>query len=83
MNNGNLGKSARLQAAMKALKGAGGAIGSLDLAMKARSPAIGTVISELRANGAVIDCELRVEEIAGEKRRRWYYTLRKAPEGWA
>lgn len=56
MNNARLSKSKRLQRTLKALREAGGEISSYELAMKARSPAIGTNVAELRACGAEIAC---------------------------
>lgn len=40
--------------------------------------AVNSIISELRDNGCVIDCELRF--VGGSK--RYFYRLRRAPEGW-
>jgi len=48
---------------------------SFEITLGARVVAVSTTIAELRANGADIECEVRQEN----GKRRWYYTMLKAP----
>ena len=76
MHNARLAKSPRLQRVLTALRQAKGEISSFDLTLKAKTPAIGTCISELRANGADINCRQTHED----GQTRFYYSLIKDPE---
>lgn len=75
MNHARLSTSPRLQRVLRALREARGEITPLELTLKARVAAVGTAISELRANGAVIDCRQALMD--GE--RRFFYRLIKEP----
>lgn len=77
MHAARIATSPRLRRTLKALQEAGGAVSSLELTVKAQTVAVGTCISELRANGAEITCRQEVRE----GRRVWLYTLVKSPEG--
>lgn len=76
MHHAHLATSPRLRRALAVLQAANGEISTLELANKARICAVGSVISELRMNGAEITC--RQQFVAGE--RRWFYTLIKEPK---
>lgn len=76
MHFARLNTSDRLQRALAVLKDAGGEISTLELSRKARVCAVSSVISELRRNGAVIDCRQQV--VAGE--RRFFYELKQSPK---
>lgn len=77
MHNARLDKSPRLQRTLKALRNAKGEISSFDLTLQVRTPSIGTAISELRANGAKINCR----QEAKNGKRVYYYSLIKEPKG--
>lgn len=77
MHHSRLASSARLRRTLRALQRAKGEISTGELARRARIHAVSAAISELRANGAKIDCR---REYTGKK-RRWLYTLVKSPEG--
>lgn len=74
MNAASALKSARLQRVLKVLAD-GKEHSTWEIMRRAKAPAPGTCVSELRANGAVIDCKRRT--VDGEP--RWYYTMTKGP----
>jgi hypothetical protein len=74
MNHANALKSARLKRVLKVLAD-GREHSSLELMMRAKTIAPGTCVSELRKNGAVIDCKRR-QEPGGPV---WYYKMTKGP----
>lgn len=67
-------KSARLRRVLAALE-AEGEITSFDLTLAARTVAVGTCVSELRANGYGVACRQEVRE----GRRVWLYRLTGRP----
>lgn len=79
MRHASLEKSARLRRTLIVLIEVGGWISTRTLLRKANICAVNSVIAELRENGAVIDCEVKVTK---KGKRRWCYRLIKAPEGW-
>lgn len=74
MNHGKLAKSPRLQRVHAFLKEAGGEVTTMEIVVGARAMAVSAVISELRANGAEINCRQEHRETG----RVWLYTLIKA-----
>ena len=75
MNHARLSTSRRLQRVLRALREAKGEISSLELTLKAKVAAVGTAISELRANGAEIHCR----QVHQDGMRRFFYRLIKEP----
>ena len=75
MNAASAIKSARLQRVLKVLSD-GKEHCSFDLVLRAKTPAPGTCVSELRANGALIDCTRK----KGPNGPVWYYKMTKAPK---
>lgn len=80
MHHARLAASPRLQRTLRALQAAGRPLTTRALMRRARICAVNAVIAELRENGAAIDCEQRM---LPDGTRRWFYTLRKTPEGWS
>lgn len=76
MHHARLSKSPRLQRALRVMRAANGEISTYELSRRAEICAVNSVIAELRANGAEIDCRQDVSN--GE--RRFFYTLISAPE---
>lgn len=76
MHHARLKTSPRLQRALKVLREAKGEISSFDLILRARLVGHSATISELRANGAVINCR----QTAKDGRKVFYYSLIKEPE---
>lgn len=74
MNAASALKSARLQRVLKVLSD-GKEHSTYEIMRRAKAPAPGTCVSELRANGAVIDCTKRF--VDGEP--RWFYKMTKGP----
>lgn len=74
MNHARLIKSARLQRVEKVLSD-GRWHSSWEVTQRAKVVAVGTCISELRANGARIDTEQRID--GPELRRVWFYRMTK------
>jgi len=77
MHHGRLSNSPRLQRVLKALRAARGEISSMELATAAGVVAPGTAVSELRANGAEIECR----QTRKDGQPIFYYSLVKSPEG--
>ena len=75
MHHARLSKSSRLQRCLRALKRHPNGISTRGLIREAGICAVSSVISELRANGAEIDCR-RMKSLTGV---RHIYTLRKSP----
>ncbi|MEO1472783.1 MAG: hypothetical protein AAFS03_02410 [Pseudomonadota bacterium] len=73
MNFGRLKTSARLQRVYQLLL-PGREMSSLEITLRAKVVAVGTCISELRANGAVIDCRVETRPEGG---RVWLYRMTK------
>jgi predicted transcriptional regulator len=69
-------ESARLQRVLKVL-GDKREHTTLEIMTRAKAPAVSAIISELRANGAVIDCKRRHDGPNGAP--RWYYKMTKGP----
>lgn len=63
-----------LQRVLKALSD-GKPLTTRQIVRRAGVMAVSACVSELRALGAEIDCEVRVVK----DQRRWFYTLKKAP----
>lgn len=84
MNAAKLEKSDRLQRALGVLRAArrsdvsGGWVTTRSLIRRAHVCAVNSVVAELRANGAVIEAQVK---LIGQA-RRWSYRLTRAPEGW-
>lgn len=76
MHHATLKSSPRLQRALRALQAANGEISTMELIKEAGICAVNSVIAELRANGAEINCRQEVKD----GQRRFYYTLLKAPK---
>lgn len=76
MHHGRLSTSSRLRRALRVLQAAKGEISNYDLMFKAKICAPGTVISELRANGAEIICR----QVVKDGKRRFFYTLVTVPK---
>jgi hypothetical protein len=76
MNAASALKSARLQRVLKVLSD-GREHSTYDLMRRAKAPAPGTCVSELRQNGAIIECTRRSDGPNGEP--RWYYKMTKGP----
>ena len=79
MNHASI-HSARLQRVLTVLrqgKARGEAISTWDIMERGKVMAVSACISELRALGARIDCQVRIE--GTDKARRYYYTLIKEP----
>ncbi|AUC54271.1 hypothetical protein CDO87_14275 [Sagittula sp. P11] len=74
MNAASAIKSARLQRVLKVLSD-GKEHSSLDLVRRAKAIAPGTCVSELRENGALIECTRR----NGPNGPVWYYKMTKGP----
>ncbi len=64
-----------MQRVLRVLREAGGEISSLELTLKAKVAAVGTAISELRANGADIRCR----QVHQDGERRFFYRMIKEP----
>jgi hypothetical protein len=75
MHAARVATSARLRRVLAALR-PGLWVGSLELALTARTVAPGTCVSELRANGYRIECR----QGSGPEGRVWEYRLTGGPE---
>lgn len=71
MHHADSEKSARLKRVLRVLRGRRSPISSWQLTADARTVAVGTCVSELRANGYAIECE-RADGVY------WYRLLGKA-----
>lgn len=76
MHHARLSSSPRLQRTLSALQAAGGEISTYELIRRAKICAVNSIIAELRANGAQIDCRQEVKN----GQRRFFYKLLKSPE---
>lgn len=78
MHFSKLATSPRLQRLLRVLQDADGELTSLELLQRAKLATLTAAISELRANGAEINC--RAEWRDGQN--VYLYTLIKSPENW-
>lgn len=76
MHFARLASSPRLQRALRVLREARGEVSTRDLSRMADIYAVSSVIAELRANGAQINCRQAHEE----GQRRFYYKLINEPD---
>ena len=79
MHHARLSASPRLQKTLRVLEGWFGQwVSTRFIARKADICAVNSVIAELRENGCEIECKQEVKD----GQRRFFYRLRKTPEGW-
>lgn len=78
INAASLGRSPRLQRALRALQDHG-ELSTMELVAYAQICAVNSVIAELRANGCRITCRQEFDPRTG---RRFFYRLIAVPEGY-
>lgn len=78
MHNARISTSPRLRRALEALRAAPKGLTTWELGRRARTVAVSTTVSELRANGCQIDCR---QETGPSGQKVWVYTLRSEPKG--
>lgn len=76
MNHARLIKSARLKRVHKLLSD-GKWHSTWEIIQRAKVAAVNSCVAELRANGAVIETEVRID--GPELERRWFYKMTKGP----
>lgn len=69
-------RSARLQRVVAILRD-GKPHSTWEIMRRGKVCAVNSLIAELRCNGAVIDCDVKVE--GPDRERRYYYTMKKGP----
>ncbi|MEL7098254.1 MAG: helix-turn-helix domain-containing protein [Pseudomonadota bacterium] len=77
MKHASLKTSPRLQRLLRTLQRAKKPLSTRELRERAQVEATTAAISELRANGARIDCQAKVNE---RGQRLYYYTLIRSPK---